>query len=89
MNFSFLHAADLHLGSPFIGLSSSDPELARRVASASREALEDLVTRAIELRVDFIVIAGDIYDGDWKDTSMVANDVQVKFKLTLTGVGPL
>ena len=30
-----------------------------------------------------------IGDGDWKDTSMVANDVQVKFKLTLTGVGPL
>ena len=35
-------------------------------------------------RLDF-----KIGDGDWKDTSMVANDVQVKFKLTLTGVGPL
>lgn len=30
-----------------------------------------------------------IGDGDWKDTSMVANEVQVKFKLTLTGVNPL
>lgn len=30
-----------------------------------------------------------IGDGDWADTSMVANDVQVQFKLTLTGVGPL
>ncbi|HWP18408.1 MAG TPA: YceI family protein [Burkholderiaceae bacterium] len=30
-----------------------------------------------------------IGDGDWADTSMVANDVQVKFKLALTGVGPL
>ncbi len=30
-----------------------------------------------------------IGDGDWKDTSMVADDVQVKFKLALTGVGPL
>ena len=30
-----------------------------------------------------------IGDGDWKDTSMVANDVQVKFKLALTGIGPL
>jgi polyisoprenoid-binding protein YceI len=35
-------------------------------------------------RLDF-----KIGDGDWKDTSMVANDVQVKFKLALTGVGPL
>ena len=30
-----------------------------------------------------------IGDGDWKDTSMVADDVQVKFKLSLTGVAPL
>jgi polyisoprenoid-binding protein YceI len=30
-----------------------------------------------------------IGDGDWKDTSMVADDVQVKFKLTLTGVPAL
>ena len=35
-------------------------------------------------RLDF-----KIGDGDWKDTSMVANDVQVKFKLALTGVAPL
>ena len=32
-------------------------------------------------RLDF-----EIGDGDWKDTSMVANDVQVKFKLNLTGI---
>lgn len=31
----------------------------------------------------------NIGEGDWKDTSMVANDVQVKFKLALTGVAPL
>ena len=30
-----------------------------------------------------------IGEGDWADTSMVANDVQVKFKLALTGVGSL
>lgn len=30
-----------------------------------------------------------IGDGDWKDTSMVADDVQVKFKLSLTGVPAL
>ncbi len=30
-----------------------------------------------------------IGDGDWKDTSLVANDVQVRFKLQLTGVPPL
>ena len=35
-------------------------------------------------RLDF-----KIGDGDWKDTSMVADPVQIKFKLVLTGVGPL
>ncbi len=70
MDFSFLHAADLHLGSPFLGLSSTDEELARRVASASREAFEGLVDQAIERQVSFVVIAGDVYDGDWKDTTI-------------------
>lgn len=35
-------------------------------------------------RLDF-----KIGDGEWADTSMVANDVQVKFKLVLTGMAPL
>ena len=32
-------------------------------------------------RLDF-----KVGDGDWTDTSIVANDVQVKFKLVLQGV---
>ena len=70
MDFSFLHTADLHLGSPFLGLSSTDEELARLVSSASREAFEELVAQAIERQVNFVVIAGDVYDGDWKDTTI-------------------
>ena len=34
-------------------------------------------------------LAFKIGDGDWADTSMVADDVQVQFKLALTGVGKL
>jgi polyisoprenoid-binding protein YceI len=34
-------------------------------------------------------LAFKIGDGDWADTSMVADDVQVKFKLALSGVGKL
>jgi DNA repair protein SbcD/Mre11 len=70
MAFSFLHAADLHLGSPFTGLALRDEELARRFAKASRDAFSDLVSRAVQANVAFAVIAGDIYDGDWKDTSI-------------------
>jgi DNA repair exonuclease SbcCD nuclease subunit len=70
LDFSFIHAADLHLGSPFVGLGTQDPKLAELMTSASRDALDDLVTQAIELKVAFFVIAGDVYDGDWKDTTI-------------------
>jgi exonuclease SbcD len=70
MSFTFLHASDLHLGSPFIGLALKDEDVAKRFASASREAFSDLVSQAIELKVAFVVIAGDLYDGEWKDTSI-------------------
>jgi DNA repair protein SbcD/Mre11 len=70
MSFTFLHAADLHLGSPFTGLALRDGTLAQRFAKASRDAFSNLVSRAIEEHVSFVVIAGDIYDGEWKDTSI-------------------
>ena len=70
MNFRFLHAADLHLGSPFLGLAQKDDEVAVRFARASRSAFEDLVTKALEEGVSFAVIAGDVFDGEWKDASI-------------------
>jgi exonuclease SbcD len=70
MNFRFLHAADLHLGSPFLGLAQKDDEVAVRFARASRSAFEDLVTKALEVDVSFVVIAGDVFDGEWKDASI-------------------
>ena len=70
MRFTFIHAADLHLGSPFIGLASNDEELAKRVATASREALEALVDYAILQKVAFVLIAGDVYDVDWRDMTI-------------------
>ncbi|MBB4197826.1 hypothetical protein CCR94_11630 [Rhodoblastus sphagnicola] len=69
MRFTFLHAADLHLGSPFQGLSLRDPRMAERFGAASREAFEDLITRALEENIAFAVFAGDIFDGDWRDAS--------------------
>jgi DNA repair protein SbcD/Mre11 len=70
MNFRLLHAADLHLGSPFVGLAQKDDDVAARFASASRSAFEGLITQAIEEDVSFVVIAGDIFDGEWKDASI-------------------
>ncbi|MEF2073453.1 metallophosphoesterase family protein [Consotaella aegiceratis] len=69
-SFKFLHAADLHLGSPFVGLSLKDAEIAARFAAASRQAFTAMVTRAIEADIAFAIIAGDVYDGEWRDTSI-------------------
>ena len=69
-HFTFLHAADLHLGSPLTGLAMKDEVVARRFATASREAFSELVTQAIAEKVAFVVFSGDIYDGDWKDTAI-------------------
>lgn len=68
-SFRFLHAADIHLDSPLNGLSRYDGVPVEEVRGATRRALTNLVERAIEERVSFIVIAGDLYDGDWKDFS--------------------
>src|ERR1035441_5559780 len=70
MPFSFLHAADLHLGSPFTGLTLKDEAVAKRFAAASRDAFSSLVANAINAEVAFVVIAGDVYDGEWKDASI-------------------
>ncbi|WEK51980.1 MAG: DNA repair exonuclease [Candidatus Kaistia colombiensis] len=66
MTFRFIHAADIHLDSPLRGLARRG-ELAGVFREASRRALENLVQAAIDAKVQFVVIAGDVYDGDWKD----------------------
>jgi DNA repair exonuclease SbcCD nuclease subunit len=65
--FRFFHAADIHLDSPLRGLSSQEGSAVARVRTATREALDTLVGLAIEEAVDFLIIAGDLYDGDWRD----------------------
>lgn len=62
--FRFLHTADLHLGSAFQGLRSRVPELARDLAEAPFAAWEGIVDEALREAVDFVVIAGDIFDAD-------------------------
>jgi DNA repair exonuclease SbcCD nuclease subunit len=65
--FRFLHAADLHLDSPLRGLDRYENAPVEAIRGASRRALENLVGLAIERRVDFVLLAGDLYDGDWRD----------------------
>ncbi|MBA3755288.1 MAG: DNA repair exonuclease [Nitrosomonas sp.] len=63
----FIHAADIHLDSPLTGLSAYPDAPVEMLRMATRDAFTKLVTEAIEQQVDFMVIAGDLYDGTWKD----------------------
>ena len=65
--FRFLHAADIHLDSPLRGLRTRNEDAARLFAAASRKAFSNLIDAAIERQTAFLIIAGDLYDGDWKD----------------------
>ncbi|MDX1487962.1 MAG: DNA repair exonuclease, partial [Acidiferrobacterales bacterium] len=65
--FKFIHAADIHLDSPLKGLEQYEGAPVEEIRGATRRALENLVDLAIEREVDFVLIAGDLYDGDWKD----------------------
>jgi len=68
MAFRFVHTADIHLDSPLRSLSLRNPELARLIGDATRQALVNIVDLCLEEQVDALVIAGDLYDGD--QTSM-------------------
>lgn len=69
MRFSFIHAADLHIDSPLAGLSLKDAAVAQRFAAAGRHAVDALIDQTIASEARFLILAGDIFDGDWKDVS--------------------
>jgi DNA repair exonuclease SbcCD nuclease subunit len=62
-DFSFVHAADLHLDTPFKGIGSTAPQVAEQLREASLAAFDSLVELCLKRRVAFLVVAGDIYDG--------------------------
>jgi DNA repair exonuclease SbcCD nuclease subunit len=55
----FLHAADLHLG---LRVTRFEESACNRIGEARFTALQRLRDRAAELRADFILIAGDVFD---------------------------
>lgn len=63
----FIHTADLHIDSPLRGLSRYEGAPLERLRGATRRALERLVDLALDEQVDFVLIAGDLYDRDWQD----------------------
>jgi DNA repair exonuclease SbcCD nuclease subunit len=65
----FLHAADVHLDSPLRGLDEYEGAPVQAIRGATRKAFAALVQLALADHVDFLILAGDLYDGDWPDYS--------------------
>jgi exonuclease SbcD len=63
----FVHAADIHLDSPLVGLELPEEAPLDLFRHATRRALENLVDLCREEDAAFLLIAGDLYDGDWRD----------------------
>lgn len=82
----FVHTADIHLDSPLTGLSSYPDAPSASLRTATRDAFENLVTEAIAAEVDFMVIAGDLYDGSWKDFNTGIFFVRQMGRLRFAGI---
>lgn len=67
MTIKVIHAADLHLDSPLKGLESYEGAPVEAIRSATRRAFDNLIDFAVAEHVDLVLLAGDLYDGDWQD----------------------
>lgn len=61
---SFIHAADLHLDSPMVGLKHLPQNIFSRVKESTFTALKKITIAAIAHQVDFVILAGDLFDGE-------------------------
>ena len=73
--FRFIHCSDLHIDSPFKGFSEIHPKWAQRLREAPLQSFLNIVDLAIQEKVDAVIIAGDVFDGE--DKSLQA---QFKFR---------
>jgi DNA repair exonuclease SbcCD nuclease subunit len=76
--FTFIHCADLHLDSPFEGLRAVDSQMGARLRDATFQAFDQVINLAVQAGADFIIVAGDVYDGE--DRSLRA---QLRFRDSL------
>jgi exonuclease SbcD len=84
--FKFIHAADIHLDSPLYKLDAYEGAPKDEIRQATRRAFDNLVTTAIAECVNFVLIAGDLYDGDWKDYNTGVHIVTQAAKLREAGI---
>lgn len=83
---SFIHAADLHLDSPMVGLKYLPQDIFTRVKESTFTALKKVTEAAIHLQVDFVILAGDLFDGEDRSLRAQSRFRTEMFKLAENGI---
>jgi DNA repair exonuclease SbcCD nuclease subunit len=68
----FIHAADLHLDTPFASIKNYSKQLQNSLRKSTYTAATKVFDTAIRENVDFVILAGDTYDNT--DRSLTAQD---------------
>lgn len=63
-HFKFIHAADLHIESPYKGVKSLNKKLGEALVQRGFEAYDQLIQTCIDEAIDFLLIAGDSFDSE-------------------------
>ncbi len=63
--WKFIHAADIHLDSSLHGLECYEGASVEEICSATRRAFDNLINFVIYEYIVFVLLAGDLCDGDW------------------------
>lgn len=63
-SIKFIHSSDFHLDQPIKGLTELSPHLIETLANAPYTAAQKIFDLAIAERVDFLLLAGDLYDSE-------------------------
>jgi DNA repair exonuclease SbcCD nuclease subunit len=84
--FTFIHAADIHLDSPMHKLDAYEGAPVEQFRLSTRRAFENMVELAISEQAAFVLISGDLYDGDWKDYNTGLYLINQMVKLRQAGI---
>ncbi len=82
-----IHAADLHLDSPLRGLEAYEGAPVEAIREAPRQAFRHLIDHCLERKADLLLIAGDVFDGDWRDFNTGLFLTSQLARLSQAGIG--